>query len=418
MPASKRGKPLYTRGDYRLQRRADRSALEIIWYDRTRKRERSASAGTEDIEEGRTALDRLFLEHTGGQTFCPTCGQRQQTAGVFVTAAIADYLILVADRASIEAIRARLTHVLNYLVKTDQEMLICESVDEDWVAKFRKWMANVTIMSPTGKIRKRSLSTIENSVLQLAAAINKCGVIVARFKAHQPKAVNRTPQHRSGVEQLAAMFRFCVAPEVGKQPIERAQRDRANLLAFLQISVATLARPDAAHDLSTAIARKQWNPTRRIIALNPEGRRQTRKYRAVIPAPRQIVPLLDAANGYFVGVQSVKSAWESMAARLGLPRDGESGFKLIRRSMADVLRSRLPQEAWGEVEIWLGHDRFNDVSDLYAPFRPDYLRRALAVVEEVIDEIEALTPGAFVGRRTAAVQECVNGASNVTMERH
>jgi RNA-directed DNA polymerase len=33
----------------------------------------------------------------------------------------------------------------------------------------------------------------------------------------------------------------------------------------------------------------------------------------------------------------------------------------------------------------------------YAPFRPDYLRRALTVVEEVIDEIEALAPGAFSG---------------------
>jgi hypothetical protein len=333
MPTSKRKKPLYARGNYRLQRRAGRNALEIIWYDSARKRERSASAGTEDVEQGRAALDRLFLEHTGGQTFCPTCGQRRQTAGVFVTAAIADYLILVAERASIEAIRARLTYVLNYLVKTDQRMLICESVDDDWVAKFRKWLAKVTIVSPTGKMRKRSLSTIENSVLQLAAAINKCGGIVARFKAQQPKEVNRTPQHRSGVEQLAAMFRYCVAPDVGKQPVERARHDRTNLLAFLQISIATLARPDAAHDFSTAPARKQWNPTRRVIALNPKGRRQTRKYRAVVPAPRQIVPLLKAKSGYFIGVQSVKSAWETMTTQIGLSRDGECGFKLIRRSM-------------------------------------------------------------------------------------
>lgn len=395
MPASKRGKPLYSRGDYHLQRRADRNALEIVWYDAARKRERSASAGTADFDKGCAALDRLFLEHTGGETFCPTCGQRRQSAAVFVTAAIADYLILVAERPSIEAIRARLTHVLNYLIFTNQATLICESVDKDWVAKFRKWMANVPIVSPTGKQRKRSLSTIENSVLQLAAAINKCGGIEANFKPQQPKDVNRTPHHRSDVAELAAMFRFCVAPHGGKQPAERARRDRASLLAFLRISVVTLARPDAAYDLSTMPTRKQWNPTRRIINLNPEGRAQTRKYRAVVPAPRQIVPLLNATEGYFVGVQSVKSAWETMAAQLGLPHDGESGLKLVRRSMADVLRSRLPQEAWGEIEIWLGHARFDNVSDLYAPFRPDYLRRALAVVEEIIDEIEALVPGAF-----------------------
>lgn len=45
--------------------------------------------------------------------------------------------------------------------------------------------------------------------------------------------------------------------------------------------------------------------------------------------------------------------------------------------------------------MFLGHDKFDDVSDLYAPFRPDYLRRALAVVENIIDELEILAPGAF-----------------------
>lgn len=59
------------------------------------------------------------------------------------------------------------------------------------------------------------------------------------------------------------------------------------------------------------------------------------------------------------------------------------------------MRKRLPQEAWGELEMFLGHDKFDGTSDLYAPFRPDYLRRALAVVEALIDEIEALEPGAF-----------------------
>lgn len=312
-----------------------------------------------------------------------------------MTAAIADYLTLVADRASIDAIRARLTHVLSHLVATNQATLVCEAVDDEWIKRFRTWMKKVPIVSPTGKKRGRSLSTIENSVLQLAAAITKCGGITARFKSQQPKEVNRTPHHRSDVAEIAAMFRYCVDPGPGRQPPERARRDRANLLAFLRISVATLARPDAAHDVSTAPERKQWNSKRRVLSLNPQGRRQTRKYRAVVIAPRQLKPLLDRTKGFFVAAQSVKSGWESMAAALGLPADGESGMKLIRRSIADILRSRLPPEAWGELEMMLGHDKFDDVSDLYAPFRPDYLRRVLAEVERVIDEIETLTPGAF-----------------------
>ena len=47
-----------------------------------------------------------------------------------------------------------------------------------------------------------------------------------------------------------------------------------------------------------------------------------------------------------------------------------------------------------QIEIFLGHQRFDAVSDLYAPFRRTYLRRAQAEIE-TIDEIEALAPGAF-----------------------
>ena len=396
MPATKRKKPLYERGGYKLFRRPGRSALEIVWYDDERKRERSVSAGTEDVEAGRAALDRLYLERTSGDAFCQTCGQRRRRDAVFVSAAIADYLTLSADKQSIEAIRARLTHVLAYLVHADQATVLCKMIDEAWIARFRKWLSTVPIVSSTGKRRARSLSTTENSVLQLAAAINASGGIKARFRPQQPKEVNRTPQHRSDVAELAAMFKYCVSPGQGKQPEERARRDRAGLLAFLRVSVATMARPDAAHDVSTAPARRQWNGERRVLNLNPEGRRQTRKYRAIVPVGARMAAVLDATDGLLVPQQSVKSAWESMAAALKLPGNGESGMKLVRRSIANVVRSRLPQEAWGELEMFLGHDRFDDVSDLYAPFRPDYLRRALAVVDEIIEEIEAAVPGAFV----------------------
>ncbi|NYD89215.1 hypothetical protein [Sphingomonas melonis] len=394
MPASKRKKPLYERGGYKLVHREGR-ALEIIWYDTTRKRERSVSAGTEDVEEGRDALDRLYLERTKGEGFCPTCGQRKIARDVFVTAAIADHLTLSVSKPSIQAIRARLKHVLQYIVTTDQSTISCDAVDEGWIAKFRVWFEAQPIVSPKGRMRARSLSTIENSVLQLAAAINQCGATDAKFRPRQPKDVNRTPQHRSDVAELAAMFRHCLQPGSGKQPPERARRERAGLLGFLRISVTSLARPDAAMSVSTDPLRKQWNSKARILNLNPDRRAQTRKYRATVPIGERMAQVLDSTDGYIVASQSIRSAWETMAAAIGLPRDGEAGTKLIRRSMADLLRRRLPQEAWGEIEIFLGHDRFDDVSGLYAPLRPDYLRRALAAIDEIVAEIDDLVPGAF-----------------------
>jgi hypothetical protein len=395
MPATKRSKPLYERGGYQLHRREGRTALEIVWYDDERKRERSASARTEDVELGRAALDRLYLEKTKGEAFCPTCGQRREATRVYLTAAIADYLTLSAGKSSIDAIRPRLTHVLTYLVEKDLAATTCDDVDEDWIERFRKWLHAKPIVTPTGIRKERSWSTVENSVLQLAAAVNRSGGTKAKFKAQQPKEVNQTPQHRSDLAELAAMFSYCVSPPPGKQPAERAKRDRASLLAFLRISVATMARPDAAHDISTDPARGQWNSARRILNLNPAQRRQTRKYRATVPVPKQMAAVLDSTAGNLITGTSVKSAWETMAKTLDLPGDGESGMKLIRRSVANIVRQRLPQEAWGELEMFLGHDKFDDVSDLYAPFRPDYLRRALAVVESIINELEILAPGAF-----------------------
>ncbi|MGY2733380.1 hypothetical protein [Sphingomonas sp. UYP23] len=395
MPATKRSKPLYERGGYQLHRREGRTALEIVWYDDERKRERSASARTENVELGRAALDRLYLEKTKGEAFCPTCGQRREATRIYLAAAIADYLTLSAGKPSIEAIRPRLTHVLSYLVEKDLVGTACDDVDEDWIERFRKWLHAKPIVTPTGIKKERSWSTVENSVLQLAAAVNRSGGMRAKFKARQPKEVNQTPQHRSDIEELAAMFRYCVSPPPGKQPAERARRDRASLLAFMRISVATMARPDAAHDVSTDPMRSQWNSARKILDLNPAQRRQTRKYRATVPVPRQMARVLDSTEGYLIPGTSVKSAWETMAKALGLPGEGESGMKLIRRSIANLVRQRLPQEAWGELEMFLGHDKFDDVSDLYAPFRPDYLRRALTTVEAIIDEIELIVPGAF-----------------------
>jgi hypothetical protein len=193
------------------------------------------------------------------------------------------------------------------------------------------------------------------------------------------------------------MFQYCISPEVeDAREREKKIRQRAPLHRYLIIAVATLARPDAAHDVSTLPERRQWNSQARVLALNPNRRRQTKKYRATVPIAHPVAKLLDAASpGYFVGPKSVSTSWSGMAAALCLPGDGEAGLKLIRRSMADLLRTRLPEEAWGEIGIFMGHSRFNAITSLYAPLKPSYLGRALAGIEAIIEEIEALAPGAF-----------------------
>ena len=118
MPAKKRPKPLYQRGDFRLYARPGRNH-EIIWYDTAKRRERSVSAGTTDVRQASIELDRRYLE-AHGQPVCPTCHRAWDGQGpVLVADAIADYLITISDKPGLASARQRLAHVISYLVATN-----------------------------------------------------------------------------------------------------------------------------------------------------------------------------------------------------------------------------------------------------------------------------------------------------------
>ncbi len=354
------------------------------------------------------ALDRLYLERERGQAVCPTCGKPMDAAaGHLVTQAIADYLVAREGVASIGAIRPRLAHVLDFLDETGRNAMTCDQIDETTIATFRTWSAKRPVIEGVHarKERPRAPGTTEASVRSLAAAINYAHnrretPFKAAFTALPAATVSRTPTFRADVKQLAAMFRYCTDPrpqngEVWSDKMhDRQKLHRQNLLRFLQVSVATWCRPDAAHDVSTKPERDQWLSNARVLQLNPRGRRQTKKYRPAVPVPDRFACLLDATDGFFVTVDSVRKAFEAMLDELGLPRERETGLKLIRRSVAQICRRKIGEERWRQGEIMLGHAKAS-TSDLYALFDPANLGVALAATTDLITEIEALAPGAF-----------------------
>lgn len=409
---------LYSRGRYRLVRDRKKDGtlrtpyFQVEWYDPAARRNKSRSTRTTDQSEAECFLDALYLERERGMAVCYACGQPIQAGQNYMLAdSIADYLLARAGKPSIKSIESRLDHVLNYLEETGREDTTCEQVDEDWIDAFREWAIEVPIISKLGARRDRAPGTVEASVRQLAAAINyshkrKDTLHPAAFSAKPPEEVSHSPSYRADIRTLAAMFRYCTEPEgerMTEKQVARKVRERANLLRFLQISVATWARPDAALDFSLHPKKQQWDQRHGVIALNPRGRVQTRKYRATVPAARQIVPLLENATGYFVDAASVARAMNTMLDHLGLPRDGETGMKLIRRSMASLARDRLGERDWIEGQIMLGHRPQSKSSDVYAPYQAGYLARAKAVTEEIIADIESLCPKAFHRSNTGDV---------------
>lgn len=398
---------LYSRGKYRLEwdKRRDGSLrtpfLQIVWYDAAAGRNRSKSTGTEDVAAAEEELDRLYLQRERGQSICPTCGQPTRKGGNYlVTDSMADYLVAKASLPSIDTVRARLSHISAYINATGQENVTCGAIDDDWIEDFRDWAIEIPVVSPSGNVRDRSPGTVEGSVRMLAASINFSfkrhdTTFPAAFKVKKPADVSKTPTHRSDVKELAAMFRYAMKPGKDGKPMNA----RGPLWRFLQVSVITWARPDAAHDFSTAPARRQWHSNLRVVDLNPKGRPQTRKYRPAVPVGERAAALFDGCNGFFVGVDSVKTSFTSMLDDMKLPRDGETGMKLIRRSMATLVRRHIGEEHFIQVERMLGH-RKESTSDLYALFEPGFLGRALGATDAIIEEIEKMAPGAFHRRDT------------------
>lgn len=372
MARKKRITTLYQRGKFKLRERRGHNFI-IIYYDESQKRERLISTSTKDIEEAKLALDREYLK-SEGRPICPTCQRPWDgEAPAFIADAISDYMLISEGKAGERSARTRLLPVIEYIAKHDPK-INCAQADEKWIQRFRVWRR-------THRYRGKPISEhhIEGSVMQLAAAINATQPTPANFKAQQFMALSRSPEHRSDVAEIAAMFRYAMEYDI-----------RDNLLRYLRAAVATWARPDAIYD----IHRDQWKHNARVLVLNPDQRRQTKKFRPTIPIPHQFAAILDRLEGTYIPVATIKGPWAKMRAELGLPGGRQAGEKLIRRSMATLARNHLGEEHWIQGRTMLGHVKAT-TSDIYALPNPALLGRALAFTEGVIDQIEKLAPGSY-----------------------
>jgi integrase len=161
--------------------------------------------------------------------------------------------------------------------------------------------------------------------------------------------------------------------------------DAAHLQMFVVIAVNTLARPGAALQLT----RFQCDLEAGLIYLNPEGRIQTAKRRAVVPMTRTVRPWIEAAPaGALVQyrghpIASIKTAWNDARDRAGL--DARFQPQILRKMMAKVLR-RAGVPRW-DVKGMMGHSGGFDVTeDHYAQYEPEFLHR-------VVDAIDAWAAG-------------------------
>lgn len=229
------------------------------------------------------------------------------------------------------------------------------------------------------------LSTINRDLNTLRAALNDARKLGELQSIPHIPAVETAEDRRNAppkgrplsAKEMAALLDAAKAPHG---------------VMLLMILCNTLCRPDAAYDLTPA----QRDTEHGLLNLNPPGRKQTKKYRPIVPVTKTLKPWLDAAKSqrYYVQISKSGRKIESNAKRFVRETRKAAGLGpdvnlySIRHTMARELRKRrVPAE---QIELMLGHRRPDVTTQIYAPYEPDYCADAAAAIDAYFRELRKL----------------------------
>jgi len=242
-------------------------------------------------------------------------------------------------------------------------------------AQFRKWLGH-----------GRLADTTVNRILSAGKAALNYAVENGRL-THFPKII----LVESGGVGLTR-------PPLGTPvTVENAARlldaiESRHLMVFVVILLNTMARPAAALDLR----RKQFDSSQNTIALNPEGRRQTKKFRPTLLVTPTLHKWLDIdvpANQHYVlfggkPVQYVNTAWENAVRAAGLP-DKTTPYSIRHGIARELKRRKVPLE---QRSYFLGHlpQGSARTTAIYAPLDAHDCTEAVSALEDIMNELRVL----------------------------
>jgi integrase len=179
---------------------------------------------------------------------------------------------------------------------------------------------------------------------------------------------------------------------------------------WIVMAALTGGRPQAVLELTPSQRTREAG----LLNLNPEGRRQNKKFRPIVKEPpslsvqldrweqemraevakRQLTPPARADISQerycdYASVESIQTAMERTRARAELPFLSVYSF---RHKVVTVLRkARVPED---EIAMQIGHKRPGlEVTAGYGEWSPDYLERATAALEAWWRHVQALVDG-------------------------
>ena len=356
-------------GDYWLSQRSGSPAWHRTWFDPETRQTRRTSLGTTDFDEAKQRLtDWFILEQT----------RPQKEATDLLLAEVFPRFYEQHGKTLVSA--SDVNRSLRDWLTFHGEATVAEATTQEAQRNFRDWLS---------KERGLSVATVRRVLIVGKSALNwawKRGEIVqvpyiALVTPPAPEPKGRPLE----IEEVVRLFKSSRESHV------------TVLMAFM---LGTAARTGAILDLKLS----QIDVDKRLIFLNPPGRRQTNKYRPTVRLPSQLVAFVEKRQEsgkddplvtyHGAAVKSVKTNWRKLVVEAGL--EGNVQTYSFRHTMARWMRMQgVP--AW-EVAAQLGHKAPEySTTEIYAPFDPAYLSNAVGAIDRLLELISEQLDGELLG---------------------
>lgn len=277
------------------------------------------------------------------------------------------------------------------------EGLTVAALTPDSQKEFHKWLAGAP--TTAGRAPRQYKPTTTGKARHFDPGPGAIDRILSPGRA----ALNRAQKHEE-LESVPHIFmtqsvaQKRAAPPKGR-PVTIAEiaklvdaAQARHVLVFLILTLGTLARPSALLELVEPC----WQPADFVLDLNPPGRVQNRKRRPTLKVAPSLAPWLDQAAGpggryiTYQGkpIKDIGSAWDRV--RTDAKLDDKVTPYSIRHGLArEMRRSKVPGD---QIDLFLGHQPTGAAATtaIYAPYEPDYLSEAVAVIERVFQEVDRL----------------------------
>jgi integrase len=364
---------LFQLGRYWIGRVQGSSRLYYFWYDAGTGEIRRRTLATAELERAKVKLAAIVLSEGDGRA--------REPKDVTLVAVLEKYKTEVTEHRPNPFAARRACDLLFSFLKDDAVRVAILTKDKQ--TEFMKWLR---------KEHGHSVAYISRVMSVIQAGLNRAvadddddtGAMLTRAPKIivQPRTVAEIlnapePTPRTWHPDIKGLARFLdLIP-----PTEETR-----LLRFTVLMLALGSRPEAIKQL--AIAQIDWRY--KLVQLNPDGRRQTKKHRPTLPIPRRLWKPLEAwsedadtiVHKDKSPVIVLRKPWNATREAAGLPTQF-TPYALRHMIATELRRRRVPKE---QREMWMGHRRAN-VNDRYGIFDKDYLIDARKAVDAFLGDL-------------------------------